>query len=111
MQWRRVSSPSTPWKVPGVKVKGKMGTPARRQRLSSQWRVIGASDEKRGRERCRDMPRKRRLERVGLLPEDKLLTGTWWRCLQHGLTEDPIILGGQTYCPRDGCAKAAVLVH
>jgi|SwirhirootsSR3_FD_contig_21_19709270_length_312_multi_3_in_0_out_0_2 hypothetical protein len=57
------------------------------------------------------MPRKRRLERVGLLPEDRLLTGTWWRCLQHGLTEDPIILGGQTYCPRDGCAKAAVLVH
>ena len=57
------------------------------------------------------MPRKRRRERVGLLPEDRLLTGTWWRCTKHGLTQDPILLGGCTYCPVDSCAQMAVLVH
>ena len=40
-----------------------------------------------------------------------MLRGTWWRCLQHGLTEDPILLGGRTYCPSDGCAQSAILVH
>ena len=57
------------------------------------------------------MPRKKQRERVGLLPEDRTLTGTWWRCLQHGLTQDPILLGGSAYCPRDGCANPVVLVH
>ena len=57
------------------------------------------------------MPRKRRTERTGLLPEDRLLRGTWWRCLGHGLTQDPILLGGQTYCPAESCAQTAILVH
>jgi hypothetical protein len=31
--------------------------------------------------------------------------------MQHGLTQDPILLGGRTYCPTDNCSQAAVLVH
>lgn len=57
------------------------------------------------------MPRKRRRERVGLLPEDRTLVGTWWRCPLHGLTEDPILLGGRTYCPVDACDQPSFLVH
>ncbi len=57
------------------------------------------------------MPRKRRRERPGLLPEDRTLIGTWWRCLQHGLTQDPILLGGRTYCPAETCEQMAILVH
>ena len=29
----------------------------------------------------------------------------------HGLTEDPIVLGGSTYCRVDGCSELALLVH
>jgi hypothetical protein len=57
------------------------------------------------------MPRKRKRERPGLLPEDKELTGTWWRCKTHALTQDPILLGGLTYCPDDDCTELVVLVH
>lgn len=57
------------------------------------------------------MPRKKRRERIGALPEDSKLAGTWWRCARHGLTQDPILLGGRSYCPVDDCAGAANLVH
>ncbi len=57
------------------------------------------------------MPRKRKRERKDLLPEDRILVGTWWRCSAHGLTQDPILLGGRTYCPRDECSETAILVH
>lgn len=57
------------------------------------------------------MPRKRKRERPGILPEDKELEGTWWRCMEHGLTQDPILLGGVTYCPDDECGEVVVLVH
>ena len=57
------------------------------------------------------MPRKRKRERQLTHPEDRLLRGTWWRCPTHGLTQDPILLGGKTYCPADDCSDVAVLVH
>jgi len=57
------------------------------------------------------MPRKRKRERVGVLPEDKDLMGTWWRCLSHGLTQEPILLGGRSYCPVEDCSSPANLVH
>ena len=57
------------------------------------------------------MPRKRKRERPGLLPEDNDLVGTWWRCKTHALTQDPILLGGLTYCPADDCTELVVLVH
>ena len=57
------------------------------------------------------MPRKKRRERTGALPEDSTLAGTWWRCATHGLTQDPILLGGRSYCPLDECACPANLVH
>jgi hypothetical protein len=57
------------------------------------------------------MPRKRKRERVGVLPEDKDLLGTWWRCHDHGLTQDPILLGGRSYCPVEECGSVANLVH
>jgi hypothetical protein len=75
-------------------------------RTNRAARLVGAR-----RERCYDMPRKRKRERPGLLPEDRLLMGTWWRCLRHGLTQDPILLGGRTYCPMDDCEQSAILVH
>ena len=57
------------------------------------------------------MPRKRKKERTYIVPEDRNLKGTWWRCLNHGLTTDPILLGGKTYCPADNCFDTAILVH
>lgn len=57
------------------------------------------------------MPRKKRRERIGALPEDSTLMGSWWRCSSHGLTQEPILLGGRSYCPRDRCSGLANLVH
>ncbi len=57
------------------------------------------------------MPRKRKKERVYLVPEDRYLRGTWWRCMSHGLTTDPILLGGKSYCPDQACTDEAILVH
>jgi hypothetical protein len=31
--------------------------------------------------------------------------------MKHGLTEDPILLGGSSYCPVDACDQPSVLVH
>lgn len=57
------------------------------------------------------MPRKRKKERTYLVESDRYLTGTWWRCMVHGLTQDPILLGGKTYCPEFECSDEATLVH
>ena len=57
------------------------------------------------------MPRKRKQERVYLVETDRLLKGTWWRCDMHGLTQDPIYLGGKTYCPDFECDEEVCLVH
>ena len=57
------------------------------------------------------MPRKKRRERVHATPEDHRLRGTWWRCSSHGLTQDPILLGGCSYCPEEECSCHAHLVH
>ncbi len=57
------------------------------------------------------MPRKRKKERTYLVESDRYLTGTWWRCDVHGLTQDPILLGGKTYCPEFVCSGEATLVH
>ena len=57
------------------------------------------------------MPRKKRRERVFALPQDHHLRGTWWRCSTHGLTQDPILLGGRSYCPAEECFNSANLVH
>lgn len=57
------------------------------------------------------MPRKKRRERVFALPQDHQLRGTWWRCCAHGLTQDPILLGGRSYCPAEECSNPANLVH
>lgn len=57
------------------------------------------------------MPRKKRRERVFALPQDHHLRGTWWRCQSHGLTQDPILLGGRSYCPAEECSHPANLVH
>ena len=57
------------------------------------------------------MPRKRKKERVYLVATDRNLKGTWWRCRRHALTQDPIHLGGKTYCPEFECELEANLVH
>jgi hypothetical protein len=57
------------------------------------------------------MPRKRKKERIYLVESDRHLKGTWWRCTSHALTQDPIHLGGKTYCPEFDCEQEAELVH
>ncbi len=57
------------------------------------------------------MPRKRKKERTYTVESDRYLSGTWFRCSEHGLTQDPIHLGGKTYCPDFTCDGFAVLVH
>ena len=55
------------------------------------------------------MPRK--AKRQGSKRPD--LRGTWFQCSgpeQH-LTESPVFLGDFTYCDRDACMAACVLVH
>ena len=42
---------------------------------------------------------------------DKALIGTWWRCREHALTEEPILLGQVAYCPKDDCNEQVRLVH
>lgn len=42
---------------------------------------------------------------------DEDLEGTWWRCAEHGLTQDPIVVGYVPYCPADVCTRAVLLVH
>ncbi len=48
---------------------------------------------------------------------DKDLRGTWFRCPDHGLTDDPIYLafdagsGGAWYCPDDYCSAEVLVVH
>lgn len=41
---------------------------------------------------------------------DAALTGTWWRCRTHGLTQDPVILGGFAFCADDACTEEIPLV-
>jgi len=49
--------------------------------------------------------------------EDKALRGTWWRCLDHGLTQNPIYMdsnageSGAWYCPDDLCMREVLVVH
>lgn len=57
------------------------------------------------------MPRKRKPERTYIVESDRDLVGTWWRCMTHGLTQDPIILGGKSYCPCEDCTETVILVH
>ena len=42
---------------------------------------------------------------------DQNLVGTWWRCMEHELTDAPILLGHVAYCPSDGCPNQVKLVH
>jgi hypothetical protein len=39
------------------------------------------------------------------------LTGAWWRCPMHGLTEEPVVLGPGVYCPDGDCVAVVRLVH
>lgn len=63
------------------------------------------------------MPRKRSTEQDGdfRTPEqmraDERLLGTWWRCQEHGLVTDPIILADVPYCSADECTRRVVLAH
>jgi hypothetical protein len=43
---------------------------------------------------------------------DGQLVGTWWRCRRHGLTVDPLTLGGCAvpYCPNSSCVEVLLLV-
>lgn len=52
------------------------------------------------------MPRKARKK-----PRMANLMGTWFQCGGKHLTQDPIFLGGEVYCERDGCDAKCVLVH
>ena len=42
---------------------------------------------------------------------DNGLVGTWWRCPDHELTDEPILLGHVAYCPEDACPNQVKLVH
>lgn len=39
------------------------------------------------------------------------LIGAWWRCPAHGLTEEPVVLGGIAYCRDAWCSERIPLVH
>lgn len=42
---------------------------------------------------------------------DSKLSGTWWRCGSHGLTQDAIVLGGLPYCPDTFCRQVCIVAH
>ncbi len=42
---------------------------------------------------------------------DLALVGTWWRCPDHALTDEPILLGHVAYCPSEECDSQVKLVH
>lgn len=39
------------------------------------------------------------------------LTGTWWRCSDHDLTQSPVWVGDHAYCPADDCALELAIAH
>lgn len=45
------------------------------------------------------------------IQEDSRLVGAWWRCQAHGLTTEPVLLGGVAYCPNEDCTARVILVH
>lgn len=42
---------------------------------------------------------------------DAALKGAWWRCPTHGLTCDPLLLGGDAYCADIDCTSRVILVQ
>lgn len=40
---------------------------------------------------------------------DRALGGVLYRCRAHGLTDEPVILGGVPYCPREDCEARVLL--
>lgn len=44
-------------------------------------------------------------------PDTAGLTGTWYRCAEHGLSEDVVFLAEFAYCAHPDCSKHVTLAH
>jgi hypothetical protein len=47
---------------------------------------------------------------AGVRAADAKLHGVWYRCVEHGLTQEPIVIASTVNCPTDPCNRRVLLV-